>query len=75
MELASPFSMTLPAISKHIRVLENAGLVKRSKRGRVNYCHLNAEPMREASKWLLYYQRFWDSKLDALEDFLDENPE
>jgi DNA-binding transcriptional ArsR family regulator len=75
MELASPFSMTLPAISKHIRVLENAGLVKRTKRGRVNYCHLNAEPMREASKWLLYYQRFWDSKLDALEDFLDENPE
>jgi DNA-binding transcriptional ArsR family regulator len=75
MELASPFSMTLPAISKHIRVLENADLVKRTKRGRVNYCHLNAEPMREASKWLLYYQRFWDSKLDALEDFLDENPE
>jgi len=74
-ELASPYSMTLPAISKHIRVLETAGLVKRAKRGRVNYCRLNAEPMQEATKWLLFYQRFWDTKLDALEDFLEENPE
>ncbi len=74
-ELASPYAMTLPAISKHIRVLEAAGLVKRTKRGRVNYCHLNAEPMREATKWLLFYQRFWDTKLDALEEFLKENPE
>ena len=74
-ELASPYSMTLPAISKHIRVLEGAGLVKRIKRGRVNYCHLNTKPMQEATKWLLFYQRFWDTKLDALEDFLEENPE
>lgn len=74
-ELASPYAMSLPAISKHIRVLEGAGLVTRTKRGRVNFCRLNAKPMREASKWLLFYQRFWDTKLDALEDFLEENPE
>ncbi|MGB7876784.1 MAG: metalloregulator ArsR/SmtB family transcription factor, partial [Anaerolineales bacterium] len=74
-DLASPYSMSLPAISKHIRVLEGAGLVTRTKRGRVNFCRLNAEPMREASKWLMFYQRFWDTKLDALEDFLEENPE
>ena len=75
MDLASPYSMSLPAISKHIRVLERAGLVTRTKKGRVNYCHLNAGPMREASKWILFYQRFWDTKLDALEDFLEESPE
>jgi DNA-binding transcriptional ArsR family regulator len=75
MELASPFAMSLPAISKHIRVLESAGLVTRTKRGRVNYCHLNAGPMQEATKWLLFYQRFWNTKLDALEEFLEENPE
>jgi len=74
-ELASPHSMSLPAFSKHIRVLEAAGLVKRTKRGRVNYCRLNAVPLREATKWLLFYQRFWDTKLDALEDYLEENPE
>lgn len=74
-ELASPYAMSLPAISKHVRVLEGAGLVTRTKRGRVNFCRLNAKPMREASKWLLFYQRFWDTKLDALEDFLEENPE
>ena len=75
MELASPYAMSLPAISKHIRVLEIAGLLTRTKRGRVNYCHLNAGPLREAGKWLAFYQRFWDTKLDALEDFLEENGE
>jgi DNA-binding transcriptional ArsR family regulator len=75
MNLASPYSMSLPAISKHIRVLERAGLLTRTKRGRVNYCHLNADPLREAGNWLVFYQRFWDTKLDALEDFLKENPE
>lgn len=73
--LASPYSMSLPAISKHIRVLEKAGLITRTKRGRVNYCYLNAYPLNEAGKWLGFYQRFWDTKLDALENFLEENLE
>ena len=75
MDLASPHSMSLPAISKHIRVLEKAGLLTRTKKGRVNYCHLNADPLRDAGKWLVFYGRFWNTKLDALEKFLEENPE
>ena len=75
MDLASPHSMSLPAISKHIRVLEKAGLLTRTKKGRVNYCSLNANPLREAEKWLVFYQRFWNTRLDALEKFLEENPE
>jgi len=75
MDLASPYSMSLPAISKHIRVLEKAGLLTRTKKGRVNYCYLNANPLKDAGKWLVFYRRFWDTKLDALEKFLEENPE
>ncbi|MDK1029076.1 MAG: metalloregulator ArsR/SmtB family transcription factor [Anaerolineae bacterium] len=72
MELASPFNMSLPAVSKHVRVLENAGLLIRKKRGRVQYCRLNASPMRDATDWLIKYQQFWDTKLDALANFLEE---
>jgi DNA-binding transcriptional ArsR family regulator len=75
MELASPFDMSLPAVSKHIRVLEKAGLVICRKQGRVHYCHLNAQPLRDAAKWLAFYQKFWDAKLDALANFLEENSE
>ena len=75
MELASPFDMSLPAVSKHIRILEDAGLLIRKKRGRVHYCHLNARPLRDAAQWLAFYQQFWDSKLDALANFLQETSE
>jgi DNA-binding transcriptional ArsR family regulator len=75
MELASPFDMSLPAVSKHIRVLEKAGLVIRKKQGRVHYCRLNAQPLRDAAKWLAFYQKFWDAKLDSLANFLEENSE
>jgi len=75
MELASPFDMSLPAVSKHIRVLEKAGLLTRRKQGRVQYCHLNAKPLRDAAKWLAFYQQFWDAKLDSLANFLEENSE
>jgi len=71
-ELASPFDMSLPAVSKHIRVLENAGLLIRRKQGRVYYCRLNAQPLRDAAKWLAYYHQFWDARLDSLADFLEE---
>lgn len=75
MELASPFDMSLPAVSKHIRVLEKAGLVIRKKQGRVHYCRLNAQPLRDAAKWLAFYQKFWNAKLDSLTSFLEENSE
>jgi DNA-binding transcriptional ArsR family regulator len=74
-ELASPFDMSLPAVTKHIRVLEKAGLLSRKKQGRVQYCRLNAAPMREAAKWLAFYQKFWDDKLDSLANFLEEDSE
>ena len=75
MELASPFDMSLPAVSKHVRILEDAGLLIRKKRGRVHYCRLNARPLRDAAQWLVYYQQFWDTKLDALANFLQETSE
>jgi DNA-binding transcriptional ArsR family regulator len=75
MELAAPFDMSLPAVSKHIRVLEKAGLVIRRKEGRVHYCRLNAKPLRDAAKWLAFYQQFWVAKLDSLAKFLEENSE
>ena len=75
MELASPFEMSLPAVSKHVRVLEDAGLLIRRKRGRVHYCRLNARPLRDAAQWLVFYQQFWDTKLDALANFLEESSE
>jgi len=73
MEIASPFNMSLPAVSKHIRALEKAGLVVRSKRGREYVCRLNAKPLRDAAKWLVFYQQFWDAKLDSLANFLVED--
>lgn len=73
MEIATPFNMSLPAVTKHIRILEQAGLVKRRKAGRVNYCRLNAKPLQDASKWLVFYQEFWDAKLDSLANFLEND--
>ena len=71
MEIAAPFEMSLPAVTKHIRKLEQAGLVIRRKKGRVRYCRLNAKPLRDATKWLIFYQKFWDAKLDSLANFLE----
>jgi len=64
--LAEPFDMSLPAILKHIKVLEDAGLVHREKIGRTVHCSLNAQPMREAMDWLERTERFWRDRLDAL---------
>ena len=74
-ELAAPFDMSLPAVSKHIRVLEKAGLLVRRIDGRVHYCRLNTTPLREAAKWLSFYQQFWDARLDSLKSFLEERSE
>lgn len=73
-ELAQPFDMSLPAVGKHLRVLEKAGLVRRTIDGRVHRCSLNALPLRNAGQWLANYQRFWDETLDALIGYVqDEN--
>ena len=68
--LAGRFPMSLNAVSKHVKVLERAGLVRRRIRGREHLLRLNPAPLREASRWLEHYRAFWDTRLDALEAFL-----
>jgi DNA-binding transcriptional ArsR family regulator len=65
--LAEPLDMSLAAASKHIKVLESAGLIRRRVEGRTHFCRLDAEKLAEAEAWLRHYQRFWSSRLDALE--------
>lgn len=67
-ELAAPFQMSLAAASKHVKVLERAGLVRRAILGRTHTCRINAQPLAAAQKWLGFYERFWGERLDALED-------
>jgi DNA-binding transcriptional ArsR family regulator len=69
-ELASPFDMSLAAVSKHIRVLEEAGLVQRTVEGRRHVCRLAPRPLAEASEWLRFYERFWTERLEGLEAML-----
>ena len=69
-ELAAPHGMSLPGFMKHLRVLEEAGLVTRSKEGRVVSCELAAQPMQEAAMWLARYSKFWNRQLDALGRYL-----
>lgn len=69
-ELAEPFSMSQPAISKHLKVLEQAGLVSRTRRATARLSHLEAEPLREVTTWLARYQRFWDESHERLDDLL-----
>jgi DNA-binding transcriptional ArsR family regulator len=70
-ELAAPYRISLPAISKHLRVLEGAGLVERRKTGRVHRCRLTAAPMLDAAKWIETYRKFWEQQFEALERFLN----
>jgi DNA-binding transcriptional ArsR family regulator len=70
-ELARPFRMSRPAISKHLRVLERAGLVQRQREGRVSRCELDAEPMRDAAQWIERYREFWGDRLDSLARYLE----
>jgi DNA-binding transcriptional ArsR family regulator len=69
-ELATPFSMSFAAVSKHVRVLEGAGLVHRRIEGRSHICRIAAEPLRAAEEWLRFYEGFWSGKLDELEALL-----
>lgn len=69
-DLARPYSMSLPAVSKHLRVLENAGLIRRRRNGRVHSLKLEAAPMKQASRWIEEYRRFWEGNLDRLDEYL-----
>jgi DNA-binding transcriptional ArsR family regulator len=69
-QLAEPFSMSLAAASKHVKVLEGAGLIRREVKGRTHYCHLEPGALAAASEWLDHYRRFWVGRLDRLEQLL-----
>jgi DNA-binding transcriptional ArsR family regulator len=71
-DLAKPYSMSLPAVSKHLRVLERAGLVRRRRDGRVHRLKLEARPMQEAQKWIEEYRRFWEESFDRLDEYLKQ---
>ncbi|MFZ1429413.1 MAG: metalloregulator ArsR/SmtB family transcription factor [Geminicoccaceae bacterium] len=69
-ELAEPFAMSLPAVSKHLKVLERAGLISRGREAQWRPCRLEAGPLRDVAEWLEHYRQFWDESLDRLEAFL-----
>lgn len=71
-ELAEPFAISLAAASKHIKALENAGLIHREVRGRTHHCRLEPGALASAHEWLSFYRRFWNERLDALEQLLRE---
>jgi DNA-binding transcriptional ArsR family regulator len=71
-ELAKPHDMSLPAISKHLRVLERSGLIERGRDAQWRPCRLKAAPLKEAVDWLEHYRRFWEESFDRLEDYLHE---
>jgi DNA-binding transcriptional ArsR family regulator len=72
-ELAEPFAMSFAGASKHVKVLEEAGLVRREVRGRMHICRLEPGPLASADQWLRHYERFWTGRLDALEQLLRED--
>jgi DNA-binding transcriptional ArsR family regulator len=73
-QLAEPFEMSLPAISQHLQILCNAGLVSQQKSGRQRLYRLNPIPLQQVSEWVAHYESFWQHKLDALGAYLEENP-
>ena len=71
-DLARPYRMSLPAVSKHLRVLENAGLVRRRRDGRIHRLKLDARPMQEAQAWIEEYRKFWEASFDHLDEYLKQ---
>lgn len=71
-ELAAPFEMSMPAISKHLKVLERAGLIARSREAQFRPCRLEAGPLKDAADWVEQYRRFWEQSFDRLDDYLHE---
>ena len=74
-ELAEPLTMSLAAASKHVKVLEHAGLVRRTVDGRRHVCRLDPAPLASAAEWLAFYERYWSERLDALEGLFRSNPD
>ena len=72
-ELAAPFAMSFAGASKHVKVLEDAGLIRREVRGRTHICRLEPGPLASADQWLRHYERFWTGRLDALEQLLRDD--
>src|SRR4030081_2547003 len=71
-ELAEPFQMTLPAVSKHLKVLERAGLITRSSQAQWRYCRLEAAPLKQVAEWVGDYKRFWDESYQRLDEYLED---
>lgn len=71
-ELAEPFEISLPAISRHLKALETAGLIVRHRDGRVHRCQLDPAPLKRAQEWIEHYQEFWEDQFDKLSRYLDE---
>ncbi|HEY1253049.1 MAG TPA: metalloregulator ArsR/SmtB family transcription factor [Thermoanaerobaculia bacterium] len=71
-ELARPFAISLPAVSRHLRVLEGAGLLSRTRDGRVHHCRLEGRALRPAADWIAHYRKFWEQRLEALGRYLEE---
>ena len=71
-ELAAPFDMSLPAVSKHLRVLERAGLIERGREAQWRPCRLNASPLKQVADWTERYRHLWEARLDRLDDYLKE---
>jgi DNA-binding transcriptional ArsR family regulator len=71
-ELAEPFDMSLPAVSKHLKVLERAGLIARGRDAQWRPCRLRASPLKDVADWVEHYRRFWEESLDRLDDYLQE---
>ena len=71
-ELAEPFEMSLPAVSKHLKVLERAGLIARGRKAQWRPCRLKAGPLKDAADWLEHYRNFWEQSFDRLDDYLSE---
>ncbi len=69
-ELAEPFEISLPAVTKHLKVLERAGLITRSREAQWRPCRLEAKPLRDVADWVVQYRQFWEARLDRLEDYL-----
>lgn len=71
-ELAEPFAMSLPAISRHLKVLEQAGLITRGREAQWRPCRLDAKPLREIADWVEYYRKFWEESFHRLENYLQK---
>ena len=72
MELAEPFDMSLPAVSKHLKVLERAGLIARGREAQWRPCRISGAPLKDVAKWVEHYRRFWEESLDRLGDYLQQ---